>query len=255
QPVQGQRVPALGKLAGCRWNAFALCQRALQRTKAVGRRRGLSGEPVALAGRLARGRERLLYVPFRPRRARGSELALQPLGQIFQAFRAQRHALAGAAQAVERRSRRLAAPRGVGQLLLHPAALDEQRLELSFDALALERGCRFALLGRSLPLAQRGEIELGDARLDPGDLTAELFGPLRRGRLQRERSQALARLGLDVAGALHLAGDARELELRAVAAALEPSEPGRLLHERAPLDGAAREDGLHLSLADNRVHP
>ena len=40
-----------------------------------------------------------------------------------------------------------------------------------------------------------------------------------------------------------------------MAPALEPSEPGCLLDERSPLDGATRQDGLHLPLPDDRVHP
>ena len=68
------------------------------------------------------------------------------------------------------------------------------------------------------PLAQAGEIELGDARPQRRDLAAELLGALGRGRLQRERPQPLLHLGLDVARALDLDRDARELELGAVLA-------------------------------------
>ena len=49
-------------------------------------------------------------------------------------------------------------------------------------------------------------------------------------------------------------GDAGELQLGAVAAALEPSKPGRLLHERAPLRRLGREDLLDAALADDGVH-
>src|SRR5262249_17108927 len=86
------------------------------------------------------------------------------------------------------------------------------------------------------------------------DLTSELLGALGGGRLQRQRPQPLADLGLEVAGAFDLDRDAPELQLRAMPPRLEPAEPRRLLDERAPLLRARREDRLHLSLADDRVH-
>src|SRR5207253_6164773 len=100
-----------------------------------------------------------------------------------------------------------------------------------------------------------GEVELGDARVEARDLAAELSGALRRGRLQRERPQPLPDLGLDVARALDLDGDARELQLRAVATGLEAPEPGGFLDERAPLGRTRCEARLDLPLADDRVHP
>ena len=87
------------------------------------------------------------------------------------------------------------------------------------------------------PDVERGEVELGDAGVERGDLAAELLGPLGRCRLQRERPEPLPHLGLDVARALDLDRDARELQLGAMAARLETTEPGRLLDERAPLGG------------------
>ena len=45
-----------------------------------------------------------------------------------------------------------------------------------------------------------------------------------------------------------------ELQLRAVAAALELAEPGRLLDQLAPLLRLRGEHGLDLALADDRVH-
>ena len=67
------------------------------------------------------------------------------------------------------------------------------------------------------------------------DLVGELLGPLGGGRLQRERPQALAHLLLDVASALDLRRDTRELQLGAVPAALELAEAGGFLDQRAPL--------------------
>ena len=91
-------------------------------------------------------------------------------------------------------------------------------------------------------------------RLQPGDLVAELLGPLCRGRLERKRSQPLLDLVLDVPRTLDLRRDPRELELGAMAATLELSEPGGLLDERAPVLGLRGEDGIYLALADDRVH-
>ena len=254
EPVQRERVPALGQLARRRRNSFALRQRALERAQPVGGRRSLSREAVALARGVPRRDNGLLGVVRDAGRPRRLELAPQPLGQVAQAFRPQRDALAGAAQAVERRGRGLTPSGGVGQLVLGLRALDQERLEPALDALALERRGRLPLLGLPLPLGQRGQIELGDARFDTGDLPAELLGAFRRRRLQRERTKALARLGLDVARTLDLAGDARQLQLGPVAPPLEAAEPGCFLHERAALGGAAGQDRLDLALPDDRVH-
>ena len=86
------------------------------------------------------------------------------------------------------------------------------------------------------------------------ELAAELLGPLGRARLQRERAQALPHLVLEVARALDLHVDSRELELGAVPAALEPAEARGLLDERPPLGRLGGEDLLHAALADDRVH-
>ena len=85
--------------------------------------------------------------------------------------------------------------------------------------------------------------------------TRQLLRPLGRGRLERERPEPLPNLRLDVAGALDLDRDPRELQLGAMAASLEAAEPGRLLDQRPPLGRPRREDRLDLALADDRVHP
>ena len=87
------------------------------------------------------------------------------------------------------------------------------------------------------------------------DLDAELLGALGRGRLQRERTEALAHLVLEVARALDLSRDAGELELGAVAAALETAEPRGLLDELAPLGRLRREHRLDPALRDDRAQP
>ena len=84
------------------------------------------------------------------------------------------------------------------------------------------------------PLAQLGQIELCDPSSHRRKLPAQLLGTLGGGRLQRERPQPLLHLGFDVTRALDLDPDARELELGAMLAALEASEPCRFLEQRAP---------------------
>src|SRR5581483_3265739 len=96
------------------------------------------------------------------------------------------------------------------------------------------------------PLVERREIDLGDARAQLGELAAQLLGALRRRSLQRERTQALLHLCLEVA---------RALDLGAVPARLEAAEPGSLLDQRAALLRLRREDRLDLALPDDRMHP
>ena len=79
------------------------------------------------------------------------------------------------------------------------------------------------------------EIERRQARTDAADLLAELFRSLGCARLERERTQTLLHLALEVARALDLLRDARELQLRSVAATLEPAQARRFLDERTPL--------------------
>src|SRR5207302_1606813 len=129
---------------------------------------------------------------------------------------------------------------------------------------ALERGetvPRHALGSHGrVPLRPRGRgrrLELGPRRpcrlLRRGALRRQLLGPLGRGRLKGERPDPRPHLALDVARTLDLRRDARELELRAVATALEDAEPRRVLDERAQLRGPAGEDLLHATLADDRA--
>ena len=161
--------------------------------------------------------------------------ARKPFEQRLGALAAQLEPLARAAQPVERRGRLLATAGGVGELLLGAAPLFEQRLELLVGVLARKDGRRAPALAVFEPLAQLREIELCDTRSQRRDLPAQLLGALGRGRLERERPQPLLHLGFDVTRALDLDRDARELQLGAMLAALEASEPGRLLEQRAPL--------------------
>jgi len=95
------------------------------------------------------------------------------------------------------------------------------------------------------------EVELGDPGVECGDLAAEPLGALGRSRLQRERAEALAHLGLEVACTLDLHGYPRKLQLGAVPTPLEAAETGRLLEQGPALLGLAREDLLDAPLADD----
>ena len=183
-----------------------------------------------------------------------AQICSQPVEQLVGALLPQRDPLGRALQPVERLDRRLAPARCVGQLVLGRLPLGEQRLQLLVRAAAADPGSRLPLLGRLAASVGGLEIELRDSRAQPGDLVDELLGALGRGRLQRQRAQPLANLGLDVLRAFDLNPDAGELQLCAVAAALELAEPGRLLDQLAPLLRLRGEHGLDLALADDRVH-
>ena len=134
------------------------------------------------------------------------------------------------------------------------AALGEHGFEPLLRRVTREPRSRAALARLGETLVERREVELREPRAQPRDLEPELLRPLGGGRLQGERPEALPHLVLEVARALDLNRDARELQLRAMAPRLEASEPGGLLDQRAPLLRLRREDRLDLALADDRVH-
>ena len=176
-----------------------------------------SGQPCLLAQGLA-----LRVGP----RARQERLGAQPLGKLEGGLAPQLQPLGAAAQPVERGGCALAAPGGGRELLLDPVALREQSFEPLIGALALERRRCPALLDLAEPLVNLSEVELGHAGAQAGDLPAQLLRPLGRGRLQRQRTQPRLHLGLEVSGALDLDLHPRELQLSAVAAALELPQAG-----------------------------
>ena len=157
-------------------------------------------------------------------------------------IRAALHALARAAQPVERRRRLFALAGGVRELLLDAVALAQQRLELRVEVAPRERRDLLALVAVRAALVDRGEVELRDARAQARELAGQLLRALGGGRLQRERPQPLAHLLFDIARALDLRRDARELQLRAVPARLELAEPRGLLQQRAALRRLGAED-------------
>src|SRR6476661_1817503 len=183
------------------------------------------------------------------------ELVAQPLQPGARGLTPQLETFRRASEPVKRLQRLFARARRVGQLLLGPATLGEQRLEpLLHSAPAAGRPAPPCRELRE-PLLEPRKIELRDARPQARDLDRELLGPLGRGRLERQRPEPLLHLRLDVTGALDLYRDPRELELGAMAACLEAAEPCRLLDQPSPLRRLRGEDRLDLALADDRVHP
>ena len=133
-------------------------------------------------------------------------------------------------------------------------AIGEQAFEPRLGSASRERGGVASLLDPGPLRGSLGQVELGDARSQRCDLDPKLLRSLRRRRLQRERSQPLAHLLLDVAGALDLGGDPGELQLGAMTAPLELPKPGRLLDQRAPVLGLRGKHRVDLALGDDRVH-
>ena len=192
-------------------------------------------------------------VPGRGRGERG-ELRLEPLAKSRRGLAPERQAVAAALEPVLRGERGLAPAGRVRELVLGARPVAEQRLEPRLRAAPRERGCLAAALGLGAPALAVAEIELRDPRAQRRDLGAELLRALGGGRLERERAQPLPHLRLDVARALDLERDARELQLRAMPAALELPEAGSLLDERAPVLRLRGEHLLDLALPDDRVH-
>ena len=86
----------------------------------------------------------------------------------------------------------------------------EPRLDISLPGFELD------LTGARLPgsRGQLRQVERREPGTDAADLHAELLGALGGARLRRERPQPLLDLTLEIAGALHLLRDSRELQLR-----------------------------------------
>ena len=162
--------------------------------------------------------------------------------------------LGGALQPVEACGCLLAAPGRADELALDAVALRKQGLELLAGAVPREACSLTPLVGLCPALLDLLQLELSDPRLDRADLAAQLLRPLRSGRLQRERAQALLDLGLEVARTLDVDRDPGELQLRPVPSPLEAPEPGGLLDELAPFLGLRAEDLLDAALADDRAH-
>ena len=144
-------------------------------------------------------------------------------------------ALARAAQAVESAGGAFAPAGHGGELPFGALALGEQLLQARIDLGPRRVELRTARSGLGHARRQLFEIERGQAGTEAAELLAELLRALGGARLERERTQPLLHLALEIARALDLLRDARELQLRAVAAALEPSQACRLLDEGAPL--------------------
>ena len=101
--------------------------------------------------------------------------------------------------------------------------------------------------------ARLGERRCQQSQARLGDLAPEHLGALGCGGLQLERAQTRAQLSLDVAGPLEVGGDARELGLGALPAALELAEAGGLLDQAAALVGPRQQHLVDGALGDDAV--
>ena len=243
---QREPLSLLSERARSRRQAFAFGERALQRL-----------QPLAREARLLAERSRAR--PERARRARAVDgqaparsrsRAVPPRSRA--AARAVRvHCEGGRASPslprAGRRRLRAPPPRGAAPRAASRAA----RPRACARAAAAVR-----LLSPSSSRSRRASRSSSATRArNEAMLAAQLLGALGRGRLQRERAETLLHLRLDVACALDLDRDARELQLGAMLAPLEPPEPRRLLEQLAPFLRLRAEDLLDTALADDRVHP
>ena len=220
---------------------------------------GLHLEARPFAGRRLCGRRRVARGPLeldgrrRVVRADGLELGPERRRQGGCRFAPKRDPLAARAQPVERGGGLLAYPGGVGQLFLRALALRDQSGDLGIQRAALTGGHFAPRLGCAAPLGELRQVERRDRGLQARDLDAELGCALGRGGLQGKRAEALAHLVLEIAGALDLHTDPRELQLRSMPAALEAAEPGRLLDQLSALLRLGVEHGLDPPLRDDRA--
>ena len=165
----------------------------------------------------------------------------------------QHDALAVAPQPVERCGRLFAGAGGIGELLFGPLTFGDEGCDPFVERVPLGGGLGTACVCLAPSLGEADKVERCDRCLQPGNLEPELLGALGGGGLERERPQPLAHLVLEVARALDLNGNARQLQLRTVATALEAAEPGRLLDQLAPFLWLRVEHGLDPPLADHRA--
>src|SRR5262249_44907354 len=243
---QRQREPFafLCERACSRRQPFALGERTLERLQALARDTCLLAQGLAL-----RAHARVEHA------SRTREIGAQYVEQRLSALASQLESFARAAQPVQQRGRLFAPARRIGELFLGSPPLFQQRIELLVGVLAREQRGRAPTVAVLQTLLQLGEVELGDTCAQRRDLAAQLLSALGRSRLQRERSQPLLHLGLDVARSLDLDPDAGELQLGAMLPPLEAAEAGGFLQQLTALFGLRAEDLLDAALADDRVHP
>ena len=214
--------------------------------RAAGGSPSRSASARSSAPRRSRPQPRLLAKPLPLRGSRSSEdwpgtarpgPARSPAGA---------RAARGALQPVEAGGRLLAAPGGADELPLDAVALARAGPRAAFAGPVPReaRGLRAARRpARGAPRARRARAGRSAPRSRRSRRAASRRAPPRvawsasgRSRFCTSASRSRARSTCD--------RDPRELQLGAVAAALEASEPGRLLDERAPLVGLRGEDLL-----------
>ena len=174
-------------------------------------------------------------------------------GESGSRLAAQGDALAAAAEQIDRGRRLLARARRVGELLLGPLTLGDERSDLLLEGLPLGSDSGAPNVELVFLAGQAREVEGRNRGLEPRDLDTDLLGALRGGRLESERPQALLDFILEIARALDLDRDPRQLQLGPVPAPFEAAEAGRLLDELTPLGGPRVEHRLDPALRDDRA--
>ena len=266
----GELLAALGALRGARalrgQRGFGVRGRARQLGRgAACRQRRLAALAGACGGRrqlalVDRGERRLGCAQALGRLDRGFRLkpkrrglGREPVGQLALPRRlgrdvgqALRERLAARAQALDGRGQRDAVRRSLfllaqdaGELALGLRAAGGDLGQAGGGRVALGAGGGQIVLALAARSPRLGQCRGQQAQARLGDLAPERLGALGGRGLQLERAQAGAQLALDVARALEIGRDARELGLGALPPPLELAQPGGLLDQAAALVRAA----------------
>ncbi|MDQ3086398.1 MAG: hypothetical protein M3Q67_06320, partial [Actinomycetota bacterium] len=229
-----------GKSARGRRKTFLLREDTLEGAKPLTREACLLGKTVSL-GRSApcrHSRIDCLALELSPavrlagwHRLERRKLSPEPVAEGDGGLASELEALAPTLQPVKGSDGSLTAAGGVRKLVLRPRAVGKEPFESGLSAAPRERRGVTPNLDLVATVSRMGQVEFCNPRAQRCDFESKLLGPLGSSGLERERSQALAHLLFDIAGALHLRGDTGELELGAMPPALELAEPGGLLDE------------------------
>ncbi|MBM2822856.1 MAG: hypothetical protein HW413_1602 [Thermoleophilia bacterium] len=244
------------------WKSLLLGERLLKRPSPLAHERGTLDETRVLsfcdAGSF--GRARCLELEagrivgfFRAVRLRRN-LAPEALEQRSRRLAAKPEPLDAALQSIERSDRGLTAAGGVGKLVLGTGSVGQQTFESGLCPAPRERSSIPSPLRVGAPRVGVGEVELRDSGAQRVDLERKLLCAFGRGRLESQRAEALPYLILDIVRPFDLQRDASELQLRSVTTPFELPETCCLFDEGTPVLGLGGKYLLDLALPDDRVH-
>ena len=187
------------------------------------------------------------------RGARSLELDAQRRRQRRGRLATQDDSLAAAAQAIERRGRLFAGAGGVGELLFGALTLGDEARRSARRA-TRRSAAVFALRASASPRrsASRARSRVAIAACRRAISSPSFSARSAAVAWSASGRRRLLHLVLEVARPLDLHGDAGELQLGAVASALEAAEARRLLDQLAPLVRLRVEHGLDTPLRDHR---